>query len=216
MAPPMTRQTKRNRNIVRHELMAATALEELTQRLARLAGAGVAEKIDALYDDTQRVVGEPRKWVPNPGPQTVAYFCAADVLLYGGQGGGGKSDLGLGLAFTAHRRSLILRRKYTNLSGLIDRAKEINGGSDGFNGTPPPKLLTRDGRLIMFGANQRPGDEQDFQGIPFDLKVFDEAAQFLETQIRFHIGWLRDAQNANRVRGRCSPRTRRSTQPATG
>jgi hypothetical protein len=197
MAPPMTRQTKRNRNIVRHELMAATALEELTQRLARLAGAGVAEKIDALYDDTQRVVGEPRKWVPNPGPQTVAYFCAADVLLYGGQGGGGKSDLGLGLAFTAHRRSLILRRKYTNLSGLIDRAKEINGGSDGFNGTPPPKLVTRDGRLIMFGANQRPGDEQDFQGIPFDLKVFDEAAQFLETQIRFHIGWLRDAQNAN-------------------
>jgi hypothetical protein len=193
MAPPMTRQTKRNRNIVRHELMAATALEELTQRLARLAGAGVAEKIDALYDDTQRVVGEPRKWVPNPGPQCDAFHSPADILLYGGQGGGGKSDLGLGLAFTAHRRSLILRRKYTNLSGLIDRAKEINGGSDGFNGTPPPKLLTRDGRLIMFGANQRPGDEQDFQGIPFDLKVFDEAAQFLETQIRFHIGWLRDA-----------------------
>jgi hypothetical protein len=95
MAPPMTRQTKRNRNIVRHELMAATALEELTQRLARLAGAGVAEKIDALYDDTQRVVGEPRKWVPNPGPQTVAYFCAADVLLYGGQGGGGNPISGL-------------------------------------------------------------------------------------------------------------------------
>ena len=81
------------------------------------------------------------------------------------------------------------------MSGLIDRAKEINGGSDGFNGTPPPKPVTRDGRLIMFGANQRPGDEQDFQGIPFDLKVFDEAAQFLEAQIRFHIGWMRDASN---------------------
>jgi hypothetical protein len=47
----------------------------------------------------------------------------------------------------------------------------------------------------MFGANQRPGDEQDFQGIPFDLKVFDEAAQFLEAQIRFHVGWLRDAKD---------------------
>ena len=176
----------------------ATALEEMTQQLALLASAGVAEKIDALCDDAERLAGAPRQWTPNPGPQTQAYFCPADILLYGGQGGGGKSDLGLGLVFTAHRRSLILRRKYTNLSGLIDRAKEINGGSDGFNGTPPPKLLTGDGRLIMFGANQRPGDEQDFQGIPFDLKVFDEAAQFLETQIRFHLGWLRSAGGGTR------------------
>lgn len=35
-----------------------------------------------------------RKWVPNPGPQTDAYFCEADELFYGGQAGGGK-DLSL-------------------------------------------------------------------------------------------------------------------------
>src|SRR4051812_40519111 len=104
------------------------------------------------------------KWLPSPGPQTDAYFSLADVLLYGGQGGGGKSDLGIGLAFTAHRRSLILRRKYTNLDGLIDRAIQINGTKDGFNGKPPPRLTTSDGRIIVFGANQHPGDEQDFQG----------------------------------------------------
>ena len=44
-------------------------------------------------------------WVPNPGPQTDAYFSPADELFYGGQSGGGKTDLGLGLALTAHRRS---------------------------------------------------------------------------------------------------------------
>ena len=138
--------------------MTATALEELTQRLAHLAGAGVAKKIDALHDETHRVVSE-RPWVPNPGPQTEAYFCAADILLYGGQGGGGKSDLGLGLAFAGpHRRSLIMRRKYVNLGGLIDRARQINGGRTGFNGTAPPKFRLPD-RLIEFGANQRPGDE---------------------------------------------------------
>ena len=38
------------------------------------------------------------KWIPNPGPQTEAYFCQADVLLYGGQAAGGKSDLLCGLA----------------------------------------------------------------------------------------------------------------------
>ena len=212
--------------------MTVTALKELEQRLANLAGAGVTEKIDALYDGTHRAVGE-RKWVPNPGPQTEAYYSPADVLLYGGQGGGGKSDLGLGLAFSGpHRRALILRRKYTNLGGLIDRAKEINGGSEGFNGSPPPKFRLPD-RLIEFGANQHLGDEQDFQGIPFDLKVFDEAVQFLEAQVRFHLGWMRStfamtsepsgqrehAQRAsgNAVRVRAVLATNpRSTAPATG
>lgn len=141
-----------------------------------------------------------RKWLPNVGPQTTAFFCLADILLYGGQGGGGKSDLGLGLAFTEHRRSLILRRKYVDLGALIDRALEINGTRTGFNGSPPPKLETSDGRLIRFGANQHLGDEQSWQGQPFDLKVFDEACQFLESQVRFHLGWLRSTAEGQRTR----------------
>jgi hypothetical protein len=40
--------------------------------------------------------------VPNVGPQTEAYFCEADELFYGGQAGGGKTDLLIGLALTAH------------------------------------------------------------------------------------------------------------------
>ena len=113
------------------------------------------------------------KWVPNPGPQTDAYFSPADILLYGGQGGGGKSDLGLGLAYSAHERSLILRREYTNLGALTDRLVSIHGARTGFNGSPPPKLrFSREGRecLIAFGANQHLGDEQAWQGQPFDFK----------------------------------------------
>lgn len=139
------------------------------------------------------------KWVPNPGPQTDAYFCPADVLLYGGQGGGGKSDLGLGLAFTAHQRSLIMRRKYANLSALTERAIQINGSRDGYNGSPPPLLRVGD-RYIQFAGNQHAGDEEDWQGHPFDLKYFDEATQFLESQIRFHLGWLRSTTPGQRVR----------------
>lgn len=139
-------------------------------------------------------------WSPNFGPQTEASMSLADLLLYGGQGGGGKSDLGLGLAFTQHRRSLILRRKYTDLGGLIDRAIEINGSRKGFNGAPPPKLRTDDNRLIQFGANQFLGDEQNWQGQPYDLKVFDEAVQFLLFQIQFHLGWIRSADPSQRSR----------------
>src|SRR5210317_120179 len=144
------------------------------------------EKVEALDPETRKQLEKEieeqtgdMKWIPNPGPQTDAYFCPADVLLYGGQGGGGKSDLGLGLAFTAHWRSLILRRQYTNLIGLTDRAITINGSRKGYSGSPPPRLTTEDGRIIQFGANAHLGDEQAWQGQAFDLKYFDEACQFL-------------------------------------
>lgn len=170
-------------------MTSAAVLDELIGRLARLPA---EEKKAAVADVARATAG--MKWVPSPGPQTEAYLSRADVLLYGGQGGGGKSDLGLGLAFTAHKRSLVLRRQYTDLGALIERALSINGSREGFNGSPRPKLTTADDRLIRFGANQRLGDEQTWQGQPFDLKVFDEAVQFLELQVRFHLGWLRSAQ----------------------
>lgn len=141
-----------------------------------------------------------KPWRPNPGPQTEAVMSKADVLLYGGEAGGGKSDLGLGLAMTEHQRSLILRRKYANLGSLTERAIEINGSRSGYNGSPPPLLRTADGRYIQFAGNQHLGDEQDWQGQPFDLKVFDEATQFLEAQVRFHLGWLRSTTPGQRVR----------------
>jgi hypothetical protein len=159
-----------------------------------------AEKRASLEDEAMGKTSH-MAWCPSPGPQAMAYFHPADILLYGGAGGGGKSDLGLGLAFTQHQRSLILRRRYSNLDALIDRAKEIASGTDySFSGKPPPRLTTVDNRLIIFGANQYPGDEQGFQGQPFDLKVFDEASQFLESQVWFHIGWLRSTVIGVRTR----------------
>jgi hypothetical protein len=110
------------------------------------------------------------------------------------------SDLGIGLAFTEHRRSLILRRRYSDIGALIERAIEINGTKNGFNGTPPPILRTANDRFIQFGANQHPGDEQSFQGRPYDLKVFDESCHFLESQIHFHLAWLRSGVPGQRCR----------------
>lgn len=170
-------------------------LDELLSRLS-----GLPDDKRKQVEQAAALATRGMKWLPNPGPQTAAYFSPADILLYGGQGGGGKSDLGLGLAFTAHKRSLILRRKYANLGSLTERAIEINGGRDGYNGSPPPLLRTSDRRYIQFAGNQHLGDEQDWQGQPFDLKVFDEATQFLELQIRFHIGWLRSTDDGQRVR----------------
>ena len=100
---------------------------------------------------------EGMKWLPLPGPQTQAYFSEADILLYGGEAGGSKTDSGLGLAFTAHQRSLLCRRQYTDMGAMITRALEINGTRNGFNGAPPAKLVTPDQRILEFFAAHQPG-----------------------------------------------------------
>ncbi len=161
-------------------------LDDILERIEGMSPARLAEVERLAIEGTQGM-----KWIPSPGPQSDAYFSKADVLLYGGQGGGGKSDLLLGLALTAHKRSLIMRRQYTDLAAITDRAKEIHGTSKGFSGSPPPKLRTDDGRLIDFGAAKDVGDEQHWQGQAHDLLGLDEAVHFAESQVRFLMGWVR-------------------------
>lgn len=171
--------------------MAQSLLEEVTARLGVMKPEERQEIVEATKDAI---------WVPLPGPQTEAYLCLADLLLFGGQAGPGKSDVLLGLAHTQQQRSLIMRRQYTDMGALIERALEINGTRDGFNGSPPPKLRTQDGRLIEFGAASKPGDEHHWQGQPHDFLGLDEVVQFLESQIRFVMGWVRTTNPKQRCR----------------
>jgi hypothetical protein len=171
-------------------------VEIIDQMLAKIQGLQ-PDDYKMLVDDYQK---QKPLWFPNVGPQAEAYYSKADVLLYGGQAAGGKTDLGLGLAFTSHQRSLILRRQYTDLSGITDRAIEINGTRDGFSGAIPPRLRTTDNRLIQFGAHKDLGDEKQWMGIAFDYKYFDEAVFHLEAQIKLHLGWIRTAAPGQRTR----------------
>ena len=172
-----------------------SALDDLIGRL----GALPEEQRAAVAQDAVAATVN-MKWIPNPGPQTDAYFSQADVLLYGGQAAGGKSDLLGGSALTQHRRSLIMRRQYTDLGALIERFREIDGSYQGFNGSPPPRLRTADGRLIDFGAAAQLGDERHWQGQPHDLLGMDEVVHFLEAQVRFLMGWVRSTEPGQRTR----------------
>ncbi len=175
--------------------MGLSALDELIGRLEVMPKEQLAEiTADALAATAGM------KWIPNPGPQSEAYYSLADVLLYGGEAAGGKSDLLGGLALTQHQRSLIMRRQYTDLGFIIERVREIEGSGTGFNGSPPPKLRTDDGRLIDFGAAAKLGDEQHWQGQPHDFLGIDEVVHFLEAQIRFVMGWVRSTVEGQRSR----------------
>lgn len=168
-------------------------LEEILARVQRLPEAERLALVKARAADSL-------VWVPNPGPQTEAYYSKADVLGYGGEPGGGKSQLGLGLAFNCHERSFVMRRKYSDLDRIIDDALKIHGSRTGFNGSPPPVLRFGKGKVIQFRAAQHIGDEQGTMGQGRDLLVLDEATQFAESQVRFLMGWVRTENQNQRCR----------------
>lgn len=155
--------------------------EERTE-LADLVLADIAERI----------------WRPLPGPQTMAFDSPADVIGFGGAAGGGKTDLALGLAVTEHHRIQFFRREGPQLTGAIDRLNEITGNPNLVTGKP---AVYEDGdRKIEFNSMPNLGDETKYQGRPKDLLVIDEAANFLEAQVRFVKGWVRTTRPGQRTR----------------
>jgi hypothetical protein len=142
--------------------------DEITESLRRLTPQAQDKAAGILIPATSAFL-----WTPNNGPQAAAYQCDADELFYGGQAGGGKTELGLGLALTRHRRSLILRRINKDALKLVERVAEILRSRDGYNGQLQRwRLPLPDGggeRLIQFAGCEHEDDRQRFKGDPYDL-----------------------------------------------
>lgn len=104
-------------------------------------------------------------FVPNPGPQMMAFNSDADELFYGGQAGGGKSALINGLAVTDHERTLILRRIREDAKKLAESellGNILDGDRAGWNGSD---LIWRSGKkLIQFGGCEQETDKQRYKG----------------------------------------------------
>ena len=137
-------------------------------------------------------------WTPNPGPQITAYNSEADELFYGGQAGGGKTDLIIGLALNCHKKSLVLRRTNKEAEKLPERVEEVVGHSDGLNRSTGTWKL--DDKIIDMGGCQLESDKQKRKGIPHDLKAFDEVSDFSESQYTFISAWNRSADPKQRCR----------------
>lgn len=135
-------------------------------------------------------------WTPLKGPQSIAYYSTADIIGYGGAAGGGKTDLACGKSLTQHQKVLVLRREATQLTGIIDRFTELIGSRDGYNGQD--RIWRLPGKQIEFGSTPNVDDWNKYQGRPHDLLVFDEAANFLESQVRALLGWLRSVDPKQR------------------
>ncbi|MCC6172062.1 MAG: terminase [Gammaproteobacteria bacterium] len=171
-----------------------TLLDELLGRLGALPQAERAAVEKLAREGTGAL-----PWVPNPGPQSDGYFTPADETFFGGQAGGGKTDLEIGLAITAHKRSLILRRINKDAAKLVNRVEAILGHRNGYNGQQQSWRLP-DGRRIDFGGCELEIDKHRYKGEPHDLICFDEGSDFLYSQYRFIITWLRSEDPTQRCR----------------
>lgn len=151
---------------------------------------------------------ESMKWLPNPGPQTEAYMSQADVLLYGGQAGGGKTHLELGWGINEALNGIIFRRELAQTDGLEREGKQIIGSEARFNGQDL-EWTWPSGKSLKLGGMKQPDDWISHAGRERDYMAFDEGGEFLESQVAQIIAWLR-AEPGRRTRvviGSNPPRT---------
>jgi hypothetical protein len=85
--------------VSKRRLSMSEALRDLQALISKFSPEQVAQ-LDAILGPELHCAS-----LPNPGPQTQAYVCKADLLLYGGAAGDGKTDLLLGVTPTEHHRS---------------------------------------------------------------------------------------------------------------
>ena len=166
---------------------------------------GERQQIDSLIAEDIKAT----PWVPminkrdpgKPSPQQQAFDTLADITLYGGAAGGGKSSLAAGLAMTVHKRSVIYRREKTDLSALIDEVLSIHGSDKGWNGQKNTLKLPGN-RSVNFEGMQHEKDKKVAQGKAKDLIVYDEVTQFTESQVRYSMTWNRPTKEHVGVRCR--------------
>ncbi len=174
--------------------------------MSRPVRAGVDNALTlAAPDPTEVTVGDDgptwQPWCPFPGPQTDARDCEADEVFYGGEAGGGKSNLVVGLSLTQHWRSLILRREATQLSEIKAQLLEFAPPGSHWRGIGNGGVMrTPDGREIELAGLPNEDDKRKYQGRPHDLKSFDEVTEFSESQVDFVCGWNRTTKPGQRCR----------------
>ena len=173
-------------------------LDEIMAKLDKMT----PQQIDKLEEQVN-LVSPKQIWYPHPEnkPQCNAYYSKADILLYGGQPGGGKTGLLLGNAVTKQTRSLIVRKQFTDLEGIIDNLEGMINTNKGIVRGNRPKYKGSKGEVIYFQGMGQSGDiDTGKQGNAFDFIGIDEGAQLTEVDVRLLMGWNRTTVEGQRCR----------------
>jgi predicted phage terminase large subunit-like protein len=155
-----------------------------------------------------------REIAPQPGPQTIFSATPAEIAIYGGSAGGGKS---FALAYEAARyvnvpgySAVIFRRNSTQLTGGGSIWEESQKLYPHLHGVPrtSPNLDWRfpSGAMVEFRHLQHEWDVYDHQSKQYSYCGFDELTSFAGSQFWYMLSRVRGAaQVPKRIRGTCNP-----------
>lgn len=150
---------------------------------------------------------------PQPGPQENFLKCIADIAIFGGSAGGGKS-FGLLLESCYHIgngkfRAVIFRRTVPMLrapGGLWDASREIYPLIGGEAREQSHEWVFPSRAVVKFSGMELESDAYGWQGSEICLLAFDELAQFTEKQFFYLLSRNRSTCGVKPyVRATCNP-----------
>ena len=152
---------------------------------------------------------------PQKGPQEMFLSTSADICIYGGAAGGGKT-YGLLLDPLRHKNT----KKYTAVffrknsiqihaeGGLLDESKSMYASIKGasMKTSPRPRWNFKDGGSISFAHIERDDDLPKWQGSQITAIMFDELTHFSERQFFYMLSRNRTVCGVKPyVRATCNP-----------
>lgn len=154
------------------------------------------------------------KIAPQPGPQTHFLTASADVVIYGGQAGGGKT---FGLLIDPLRYigvngfgAIIFRNTYKQIAeqgGLWDESEKIYPHAGGEIEWRYRKWVFPAGAEIRFSYLWREEDKYTYDGAQIPYLGFDQLEQFSESQFFYMLSRNRSVCAAPPcVRATCNPK----------
>jgi hypothetical protein len=152
-------------------------------------------------EELDRLLRAPRKWELLPGPQSDAANSEAFELLYGGEPGGGKTELIAYLARFKQQVSLVLRKSFAQHERtLIPRMLMRYGDSRFYNFSKHLWRWPSEDRRIELGYLDGANVEFDYQGAEYDALFPDELTQFPRSQYLFFFSRVRSTTRKQRQR----------------